>query len=73
MRQYRLALVWLMRGVAVGMWLLTLPTIAQLIRDEGSVEPLGNNIFGALSLLTTPLILLAAAEILALLMKTGRQ
>jgi hypothetical protein len=60
------------RAVAVVMLILTLPTMAALIRDEGAVQPLGNNVYGALTLLASPLLLLVAAEILATLVKPSR-
>jgi hypothetical protein len=69
---YRLSIVWIARAVAIVMLLLTAPTIAALVRDQATVEPLGNNIYGALTLLAPPLLLLTAAEILATLVKSSR-
>ncbi|MBX3429949.1 MAG: hypothetical protein KF779_10235 [Hyphomonadaceae bacterium] len=65
---YRTTLVWVLRVGAMVVLVSTLGTLALTIRDAAHNPPL-STLYGTAQLLVNPLVILAVAEILALLNK----
>jgi hypothetical protein len=68
MRGYRLTLVWGLRIAAVVRFIAMAPYFLGTLTGV-QTQPVGMNWLAALELISTPLLLIAAAEILSLLMR----
>lgn len=65
--RYVIALVWVLRVVAFALLVTTLPAFVGTFQSEA--EPFGSNASAAFAVVSLPLLLAAAAEILALVRK----